>query len=109
MTQTNGKVYHVHRLKLILLQYSYYQKQSTESMQSLKIPMVFFIELEQIILKCVGAQKIPNSRTNSRKKTKLEISLPDFKLYYKYIVIKIMVLAQKQTHTYQWNRLEAKK
>ena len=48
MTQTNGKIFHAHRLEeLILLKCPYYSKQSTDSMQSLSK----FQELEQIILK----------------------------------------------------------
>ena len=32
--------------------------------------------------------------------------MPDFRLYYKAVVSKTVVLAQKQTHRYQWNRIE---
>ena len=48
--------------------------------------MAYFVELEQITLKSVcQPQEIPNSQ-NILRKTKLEVSCPDFKLYYNDIV-----------------------
>ena len=61
---------------------------------SIKISMVFFIEIEKIILLNkihVEPQKSPSSQNNIEQEEKTgDITLPDFKLYYKAIGIKPM-------------------
>ena len=55
----------------------------------IKIPRAFFTELELIILKfCRKTQKTPNSQNNLEKENRAgRIMVPDFRLYYKVIVI----------------------
>ena len=86
---TNGKIFHVHGLELIVLKCPYHTKQYTDSVQSLLKFQWYFSQKQNNPKICMEPCKIPHSQRILRKKNKSGgIMLPDFKPYYKTIVIK---------------------
>ena len=95
----------INRVKMSILSKAIYRFNTIP----IKLPMVFFTEVEQIISQFVWKyKKTSNSQSNLEKEEwNWRNHLPDFRLYYKATVIKRVWYGHKDRNIDQCNKIES--